>query len=108
MFQFILFMLLVLYIYIILFLCSNEEYLLTIGKQWRDKKKHTIEKYRRFKNGVYSFKRYNSDGYTYEYVDSPLQSCFSNEKHFSSSSSEKNEIECVELEGVNYMISNNN
>lgn len=65
-----------------------------------------MDKYKRFKNGIYSIKRYTSNVNAYEYVDPPPLSHISNEKQFSSS--DKNEIKCVESKEVNYMIYINN
>lgn len=50
---------------------SQEEYLKLMGIQWRKKRKQNIDKYKRFKNGVYSVKAYASNTSAYEYVDPP-------------------------------------
>lgn len=64
---------------LILIVYSKEEYLKTDGKQWREKRNNSVDKYRRFKNGVYSVKRHTSNMNEYEYVDPPPQSNISSE-----------------------------
>lgn len=71
-----------------------------MGKQWRERRKDTIDKYKRFKNGVYSKKRHTSNTNTYEYVNSPPQSDLSFEEQPLSSSSKISETECVKTKKV--------
>lgn len=75
----------------------------TVGKQWREKRKHAVDKYKRFTNGVYSVKRHSSSVNVYEYVDPPLDSCISKEQN-SPGNSDSVKTERVKSE----MVSNNN
>jgi hypothetical protein len=78
---------------------SKEEYLTILGKQWRQRRKNAVDKYKRFINGIYSAKRHTSNANAYEYVDPPPHLNISNEKQFTSSSSGNSET-CEESEEV--------
>lgn len=73
---------------------------MTLGKQWREQRPNTDNKYKRFTNGVYSVKRHNSNADIYEYVDPPPHLYISSEKQFTISSSGGSEIEHEESEEV--------
>lgn len=66
------------YIFILFFSYSKEEYLKTIGIQWRESRKLSLDKYRRFMYGVYSDKRNTSNYNIYDYIDPPSQTSISN------------------------------
>lgn len=70
------------------------------GKQWREKRKDTVDKYKRFKHGVYSVKRHTSNTNTYEYINPPPQSCLSFKEQPLSSSSKSSETECDKTKKV--------
>jgi len=89
-------------------LSSKEGHLKTVGKQWREKRKYAVNKYIRFKNGVYSVKRHNSNVNTCELVDSPPESCISKEEQSSSGSDISGATEHVKLETVSYIRFNRN
>ncbi|XP_060844473.1 dual specificity protein phosphatase CDC14C-like [Rhopalosiphum padi] len=78
-------------------LIDKEEYLTILGKQWRQRRKNAVDKYKRFINGIYSAKRHTSNANAYEYVDPPPHLNISNEKQFTSSSSGNSET-CEESE----------
>ncbi|XP_025206218.1 dual specificity protein phosphatase CDC14C isoform X2 [Melanaphis sacchari] len=78
-------------------LIDKEEYLTLLGRQWREKRKNAVNKYKRFIHGIYSAKRHTSNANAYEYVDPPPHSHISNEEQFTSNSSGNSEI-CKESE----------
>lgn len=82
----------------------KEEYLKTVGKQWREFRKHNVDKYKRFTNGVYSIKRHTFKINTHEYVDPPPHSCLSNKEQSSCCSSDGSQIECVQSDTVSFTI----
>lgn len=89
-----------------MYLHSKEEYLTTLGKQWREKRKNAVNKYKRFINGIYSAKRHTSNANAYEYVDPPPHLDISNEAQFTSSSSSSGNSEiCEEPEEVDNQLS---
>lgn len=82
-------------------LINKEDYLTTLGKQWRENQKNAGNKYKRFTNGVYSVKRHTSSANAYEYVDPPPHLYISNEEQFTSSCNGDKEIEYEESEEYN-------
>jgi len=79
----------------------KQEYLETMGKQWRERRKQS-DKYKRFKNGVYSIIRHSNNSNSFEYIEPPSQLCLSNQESLSTSNGGSGEIECLQSKQVSF------
>lgn len=79
----------------------KQEYLETTGKQWRERKKQT-DKYKRFKNGVYSISGHSNNTNSFEYIDPPSQLCLSNQESLSTSNGGSGEIKSLQSKQVSF------
>lgn len=81
----------------------KQGYIKSLGDQWREKRKLSINKYKRFTCGVYSVKRHTYNAITYEYVDPPSQPSIDTKDQSSCSNSGNSNIGRV-VQEVSYCL----